>query len=233
MPAKAAWTAWAADHPEWWSLGLSAAAWAGILASPGHAAWPPLCLANQPSDGTGMLLFCALMPVAMVPPLAVPLIRHVAVRSLVDRRRRAVTVFLLGTLAPWLLVAMAAAAAMRWLPARMAALGFVLAALWQLTPLKRRALRRCHRTFPLTLTGWGAHRDCFVHGTGYGMGCIGSCWAMMLGLMLAGHDPVLAVCVQGLALVERRTRMPHLGSSAAILAGFAGVVALSATRLVG
>ena len=88
---------------------------------------------------------------------------------------------------------MAGAAAMRWLPARMAASGFVLAALWQLPPVKRRALRRCHRTFPLTLTGWGAHRDCFVHGTGYGMGCIGSCWAMMLGLMLAAGITVFGV----------------------------------------
>ena len=122
MRGKAVWAAWASDHPEWWSLGLSAAAWACILAFPGHAAWPPLCLANEVSGGAGMLLFCGLMPVAMIPPLAVPLIRHVAVRSLVERRQRAVSVFLLGTLAPWLLVAMAGAAAMRWLPAWMAAM---------------------------------------------------------------------------------------------------------------
>ncbi len=142
MALKAAWSAWAADHPEWWSLGLSAAAWAGILSWPSHPAWPPLCLAEQPSGGTGTLLLCGLMPVAMIPPLAVPLIRHVAVRSLAERRPRAWAAFLLGTLAPWLLVAMGAAAAMRCLPAWMAATGFALAALWQLTPLKRRALRR-------------------------------------------------------------------------------------------
>jgi hypothetical protein len=56
---------------------------------------------------------------------------------------------------------------------------------------------------------------------------------MMLGVMLAGHDPIAAVCVQGLAFVERQTPTPRLGLSAALLAGFAGVVALSATRHIG
>ncbi len=245
-PAAASWADWAGDHPEWWALGLSAGAWCGLLWR--HAADPGGALCHTgPAAGfadaigaswrsgalTGMLLGCVLMVIAMVPPMAVPLVRHVAARSFAVRRHRAVAGFLAGITGVWLLAAGAALivlAGQPWVSAESHAavgLGFLLAAGWQFAPLKRRALLRCHRTVPLASAGWRADRDCLLFGAGYAGGCVGSCWAMMLAAVLAGHDPLVSLCVQGVALAERQARAPWVTGSAVVLLACGGLMLVS------
>ena len=156
-----------------------------------------------------MLVGCALMVVAMVPVLAVPLVRHVSVRSFPGRRDRAVALFLGGSACVWLVAGLTVVVGLVCLPPpRWAAVvAFVVAAIWQLTPAKRRALLRCHRTVPFAPLGWRADRDCFLFGVSNGAGCVASCWAMMLATMVAGHDPITMICVQGIAMAERRSRL--------------------------
>ena len=103
---------------------LSLAAWL-VVVGDGHSAhgWT-LCLASGPGERRGfianlqaawstgaqstLLLAWATMILAMMPPLAVPMIRHVAARSFAPRRDRAIVGFLTGMLGLWLLVGLVA-----------------------------------------------------------------------------------------------------------------------------
>lgn len=231
-PASGAqdWREWAGDHPEWWSLALSSGAWLALLVHGAAAGTDTLCLVGPNHAGAissawrsgmlgAMLLGCTLMVVAMVPVLAVPVVRHVSVRTFPGRRARAVALFLSGSLGVWLLAGVTTVMGLTWLalPRWAAAAALAVAALWQLAPAKRWALLRCHRTVPLAPSGWRADRHCFFFGVSNGLGCIASCWAMMLAAMIAGHDPIMAVCIQGVALAERQSRQPWVQGSALVL----------------
>jgi predicted metal-binding membrane protein len=237
---------WVAAHPEWWSLAISAAAWIVLFGQTPMPALSELCLAPggaAPSDfadwlriawekvvGGRMLLDWAVMTLAMVPPLAIPLVRHVAIRSFAHRRHLALAEFLGGALLAWLIVgvvilAALSAASQSWAGKPFAALLFFVAALWQFAPAKRRALRRCHRTIPLSPTGWRADRDCASYGFQFGRSCVASCGFMMTASVVGAHSPIICLCVQLVALAERRAREPEPLPSALIL-GACGAVAL-------
>ena len=169
------------------------------------------------------------MVLAMVPPLAMPAVRHVTARSLPQRRRRAAAGFLAAAAAPWLIFGVGAVVlavivdGARW---PMVA-GFLVAALWQLTPVKRDMLRLCHRSVALAATGWAADRDCLAFGWTQGLACLGSCWAMMLAPMLA-HDSLPAMlAVQIIAISERWTSRPEIVRSALLLTGGAGLAIIA------
>lgn len=239
----ARWADWTAAHPEWWSLVVSAAAWTMLLGRAGAAGAGPLCQAHPSrigdlAEGLGvawrsgvlgeMMRGWGLMVVAMVPVLAVPMIRHVAARSFADRRGRAAGLFLAGSVAVWLILGAAVSLLVVLLPTVRwaAAAGFLAAAWWQVSPAKRQALSRCHRTFALAASGWPADRDCLLFGARNGIACVASCWAMMVAAMFAGHGPLLTLCVQGVALAERRSRRPRVNASAVVLLGCGAFVLL-------
>jgi predicted metal-binding membrane protein len=143
--------------------------------------------------GGGSLIAAAptwgLMAVAMMVPPALPAVRHVAVNSLYWRRRQAVVEFLLGFLAIWVAFSVVVLGSLsNWEPARsewVLAAALALAAAWQLTPLKWRALRRCHRPSPLPPFGWRATAGAVGFGWRNGAYCLLSCWAMMVAVALA------------------------------------------------
>ncbi|HEU4944271.1 MAG TPA: DUF2182 domain-containing protein [Solirubrobacterales bacterium] len=132
----------------------------------------------------------ALMAGAMMLPTAMPAVRHVAVNSLYWRRRRATLEFIAVYLGIWAVFSvLVLGVALSRAPADSAlALPLVLAvaALWQLTPLKRRALRACHRPRPLPPYGWRATAGVARFGLGNGGACLASCWAMMLTMAVVG-----------------------------------------------
>lgn len=168
------------------------------------------------------------MVVAMMPPLVLGAIRATSRGSLWCRRNRAIGVFLVGYLSPWLILGLVVAAMTAelglgdrsGLPA-LAAVGFGVAAAWQITSVKRRALWSCHRTAPLAPDGWRANRDCIHYGWDIGKRCLVSCWALMLACALAGHSLPAMVCAGGLAAAERYTARPRL----LVIAGGLAVVA--------
>lgn len=176
-----------------------------------------------------MLLEWVLMTLAMVPPLAIPLTRHVAARSFADRRERATIGFLGGAVFAWLLAGLVALPLIQLVPASwhgspgLGASAFLFAAAWQLTPCKRRALLRCHRTAPLEPLGWRADRDCARFGFGYGRACVASCGVMMFASMLVTHSLGSALWIQAVAFAERRSRRAGPWVSAGLLAGWAAV----------
>jgi predicted metal-binding membrane protein len=228
---------WLDRHPEWWVLTLSGAAWLGIACLAGPMATGSLCVAARgglTGDLAGRLLAqwrigaldqmlgaWAVMALAMVPPLTLPMLRYVATRSFAFRRMRALALSLAGLLCPWLAAGVIGIALLAVAPVpdgRLAALAFALAALWELSPIKRRALRRCHRAVPLAAQGWRADRDCFVFGCARGLDCLVSCWAMMLAVMLADHALAAILLTQALAFAERRAREPRVERCAVVLA---------------
>lgn len=156
----------------------------------------------------------ALMTVAMMVPAAAPAVRHVAGRSLWWRRRRAVLEFLLIFLGLWFLYgALVLGALSSWEPvaspyALVAALA--LAALWQLTPLKREAMRACHRSRPLPPRGWRASAGVVDFALHNGAACLASCWAMMLAAALAGPGTLLWMgAMTGVMAAEKAAEAPQ------------------------
>jgi predicted metal-binding membrane protein len=238
---------WHADHPEWWTLSISAAAWAVLLL---HATTPyawALCVSPAANTISGfgakgwaawqsgalgsMMVGWIAMTAAMMPPLAIPLIRHVAVRSFEFRRNRSVALFLAGIFGVWLLAGVAGVLVLVLAEATGARFGdspsvagFLLAALWQLTTVKRRALLRCHRTFSLAPFGWRADWDCLRYGFAYSLDCLASCWALMFATVLATHGLIVCLWVQAIVLMERYARRARLRWSAL------GLVTLAALR---
>jgi len=227
-----------------WVLLFSAAAWTLLLLFGPMPLAFPLCLpsssylagrvgagleaARQTGAVVSAMTGWALMVVAMAPPLAMPLIRHVSVRSFAQRRCRAVMEFTVGGIAPWLVAGVAAVPVLISVPmsglgqSATASLAFAVAAAWQLTPAKCLALRRCHRTMPLAPRGIQADRDCLRYGVVYGGYCVASCWAMMLAAMLSAHAWLAMLYVQFIAMEERRPGRPSATATAlALLAGSA------------
>jgi predicted metal-binding membrane protein len=180
----------------------------------------------------------AVMSSAMMLPAALPAVRHVAVNSLRWRRGRAIAEFLTVYLATWtaygVLVLGALALAGQVQSMILIPLALALAAAWQLTQSKRRALRACHLSSPLPLRGWRASAGVARFGLRNGGACLGSCWAIMLlsavvtsGRLLWMLALTALVCAEKLsnrpALATRRTAA--LLGSGALGAGLLAVVA--------
>lgn len=164
-------------HPEWWALGLALCAWAVLIAANVGEDGTERAEAHQhlvDSIGSSLLVGIAhwqLMVMAMMLPVVVPSLRVAAFRSLWRRRHRAVAGFLVGYLAVWALAGLAVSCLLAWVPglthawqSEAAAGAFFLAACWQWSRIKQRALVACHRTIPLSPSGSRADRDCIVFG---------------------------------------------------------------------
>lgn len=226
---------WFARHPEWWMLAASLAAWVMLALAPSNPLLP-LCTAAGLTEAaipgiverplSAHLLAWAAMVVAMMPPLVILSVRHIAFRSFRRRRHRAIGGFLAGYLGTWLIagpaflpVAMLAPALSPMQRAVVVSSAFGAAIAWQLTPRKLSALWRCHRTVSLPPLGWCADLACLRFGAGIAASCLMSCWAMMASL-LAVNGAAAMGCVAAAMIHERyqpRAR-PALGGSILLLA---------------
>jgi predicted metal-binding membrane protein len=167
------------------------------------------------------------MTIAMMGPAAIPAIRHVCDSSLRWRRSRAAFEFVVVYLATWAAVGAAAlSVASRLTPSRVTlAVALVVAAVWQLTPQKRRSLWNCHRAVPLPATGTRATLGCAHFALVHGRACVGSCWAVMatMAVVPGGHF-LLAAALTPVVLHERRARRPRRASrQSAVVLGIASV----------
>jgi predicted metal-binding membrane protein len=231
---------WLARHPEWWVLAVSAGAWLVLAVAAQHRMLPALCLAPSTDPLTASLAGLqaaqkssqlawevadwVLMIAAMMLPLVVLPVRHVAFRSFRDRRHRAIAEFLAGYVGVWILAGMAllpvpiAASALGATQNRLVvAIGYSIAVAWQLTPFKMGALRRCHRTVPLAPDGWRAAAACIRFGLGSGGSCLASCWALMAVPVLTSHGLAAMACIQAVMVRERYQRRPRPQTAASIL----------------
>jgi predicted metal-binding membrane protein len=178
-----------------------------------------------------------LMATAMMVPASMPAVSHVGTKSLFWRRRRATVEFLAVFLALWIAVG---AAVLEPLSAwglvgstYGLAAALALAALWQLTPLKRKAMLACHRSRPLPPRGWRASAGVVDFALHNGSACVASCWAMMLAASLAGPTSLLWMGgMTGVMTAEKVAEKPRAASRrVAALLGVAACGALLATLL--
>jgi predicted metal-binding membrane protein len=175
----------------------------------------------------------ALMVVAMMLPSAVPAVRHVAANSLRRRRARAMVTFAAIYLVIWMAVgAVVMAALPAWTaldPDAVAAGALALAAVWQLSLPKRRALRDCHRPSPLPPSGRRATAGVARFALRNGTACVRACWAMMLAMAVATTATTFwMVAITGLVLTEKLAPRPRQATRAGavlLAAGSALVVA--------
>jgi predicted metal-binding membrane protein len=238
-----AWIALIAFHPAgtppdsgrtgglfWWCL-VRAQRTVGSPAPTGHGV-------GVSTATVASLSMWSLMVVAMMLPSAIPAVRHVAIKSFRWRRQRAMVEFAAVYVALWVLfgglVLMVFA---RWTPARpdlVLAMALAVAAAWQLTMAKRRAIVRCHRSYPLPPKGWRATAGVAHFALRNGSACIASCWALMLVAALATSRQLLwMVVVTGIVSAEKLLRKPRRATrySAALLGAAAlgtGLLALTA-----
>ena len=177
------------------------------------------------------------MVAAMMLPVVAPHARRIGLRSLWPRRQRSMAAFLLGYLAVWaalgtVIVAALAAAGTQHPPPTALVVVLVVAAGWQVSPPRRRVLRRCEAPRPAALRGWPADRDALVTGGRTGLRCAFTCGPAMLA-MAVSHSVWLMGGLLVLLLTER-ARGPNPGQRAGRpheawgLVGFAGIAALAA-----
>ena len=223
---------WIDKHPEWWTLAASLCGWILIGLASENSTFLFICSSQRfdlietiAAHVQSWPLFFRLGPefmgwllmiVAMMLPLTIASVRHVAFRSFAWRRDRAIACFLLGYLAVWAFVGVALmpfAILVRSLGDTGSMFymlfGVLLTLGWQLTAMKSRALRRCHRTATLSPRGWRADLDCLRFGLAAGGNCVVSCWALMTTLFLGYHGLLLMACAQAIVAFERYQLSPR------------------------
>jgi predicted metal-binding membrane protein len=179
-----------------------------------------------------------LMVLAMMLPMAAPQARLVALRSVWVRRHRAAVVFALGYVAVWsavgLPVVVAVAASPVAPPAWLGPTLLGLAALWQVSPWRRRTLRRCGAVRLGSPRGSSADRNCLDVGARAGGVCVVGCGPAMLPMAVQPMAPWSLPVMAGVLVVmlaERASgpdparRMGRRGPAVA-LAGIAVAAAL-------
>jgi predicted metal-binding membrane protein len=176
------------------------------------------------------------MTVGMMVPVTLPAVRHVGLNSLRSRRWRAMTLYLAVYIGVWVVFGIVAligeriAREITGLDSRvLLAFALTMAAIWQLTRTKRRALFACRRTVPLPPVGRRADAGCARFALLQGWRCVVSCWALMLIMLMVGHAGLIwMVVLTALILVEELTRLGRrlLRPSAAALAFVGGLVVL-------
>ncbi len=147
------------------------------------------------------------MTVAMMMPVAAVAADRIAAASLWRRRHVAVVEYLASYLGVWSVFGLAAI----WLvdmvwpagaPAVSPAIALLAAALWRVTPLRKRAMRRCGRPTYVSVRGWRADWDCVMGGIAHGRRCVLTC-APVMAVMALAHSVLLMVALTVMLLTER------------------------------
>jgi predicted metal-binding membrane protein len=171
--------------------------------------------------------------IGMMGPLALPGTRHVFENSFRYRRDWSVVTFLaafcglwvgFGLVASGLLAIVADVVGPTTINASLV-VALLVAAAWQVSPVKRRALRDCHRAVPLPPHGWPATSACLRYGAVFGVRCLLACGGLMLPMFAASQGHVFFGAFAMIAAVgERRVlmlrRSPVLVSAGLLAIGF-------------
>ncbi len=155
--------------------------------------------------GFYVTVWVVMMAAMMFPSVAPMVLMHARIQAGQRERRKAVAagatpVFVAGYLASWMLWGLAAYAvldlgralsidALSWDRGGPYLAGgvIVLAAVYQLTPLKDACLKRCRSPMMFLLTSWRPGRvGALRMGISHGAWCVGCCWGLMAALFALG-----------------------------------------------
>lgn len=215
----------------WWSVRM-AADMAGM-----GATMAGMTMGQMLSFGGFVLAWLAMMAAMMLPAIT-PVLRLYALAA-AQGRVAPLPFFVVAYLVVWTLPAIPAYSAWRWLEtpllqgafwaARLAGAVLVVAAVWQLTPLKAACLRHCRSPLSFFMQyGSGAARPlgAFRMGAAHGLFCLGCCWAMMAVLVALGTmNLAWMLALSLLIFLEKNApaggRVAVLGALVFVLAGMA------------
>ncbi|ORM32797.1 DUF2182 domain-containing protein [Williamsia sp. 1135] len=196
------------SRPEWTVLAAVVAAWIVwctlAMRSGGHADHAQVQSYSMAAalDSGAMWL---VMVMAMMLPATVPAIRYVAYATRRQRRQRSILLFAAGFVAVWVVLGVPVLGVAEIIggPVWIGVLALSAAALYELTPLKRKALRRCHRTLPIRFDGRPADQSCLRFGIHQGYWCVHTCGPAMVAVVLLGHPLLVTALVGAILFAER------------------------------
>jgi predicted metal-binding membrane protein len=196
-----------------------------VVASAGDTS----ALGLGPVVGHGLVVVAM---VAVMAPLVAANVRFAALRSPRRNRRLVALSVTSGWAAVWV-VGAAGLGVLAWLAVGLVGrpgavvLATLVAVGWQWTGRKRRSLSRCHRVLAPPLAPRAARRAGRRHGRELGLSCLASCAPMMAIMVVAGHGPLVAAPLTGIAWYERRRRPHHdpARQETSVALGAAGAVA--------
>lgn len=206
---------------------LSAAAWLALWlwgASPYARYLSHHALAEARGGGLLIGVFTLgwlLMIIAMMLPTTLPLVNLFArLTRQREARRQLLALLLLGYLGIWTLFGFAAYAGdwalhemthrFVWLEANawlLGALTFVLAGIYQFTPLKYKCLDGCRSPMSFVTAHWRGRREraqSFLLGVHHGLFCVGCCWTLMLLMFAVGSSSLGWMLVLGLFMAAEK-----------------------------
>ena len=223
-------------RPEWRVAATAAVAWLALLAGLGmHRAH--VGPDHSPLGVLAGLPGWSVMVVAMMVPATLPAVRHVGLNSMRRRRERAMAIYTTVYVGAWALFGVTALGAHHVLTVHLGvgdtgalALALAVAAGWQLTRAKRRALYACGRTVPLPPIGHRADAACARYALLHARRCMQSCWAIMLVMVAVGQSSLVwMVALTALVVAEELTvRGRRFTRPAAAVLAVAAVVVLAA-----
>lgn len=209
-------------------IGISAVVWVLLLVNPGHIMTIEHChvSASGPSATSFSMLLAmnpfseqllgwGLMVVAMMLPKLILPIQQIYLQSFKRYRLLHSVLFVLGYMAIWMLAGGVMIAVimgfnlvmpMSYVPAFIL---FIIAVVWQFSPIKQRYLNKGHDHRSLAAFGWKANRDALMYGVMHGVWCVGSGWAIMLFPMLLPQGHNLAMIVVTFIMISEHMEHPR------------------------
>ena len=207
---------------------ISIFVWTLLLVNPGHIMAMKYChvFASCPSATSfqmllEMKLFSAqligwgLMVVAMMLPKLILPIQFIYQQSFKRYRFLCSLLFVFGYILVWMVVGVFMIEIimgvnlllpMSYIPAFVL---FVIALVWEISPIKQRFLNLGHDHRILSAFGWKAFRDSLFFGLTHGVWCIGSGWALMLFPMLLPKGHNLAMLVVTFIMISEHLEYPR------------------------
>ncbi|MFT3832775.1 MAG: DUF2182 domain-containing protein [Micropruina sp.] len=227
---------WPSQHPEWLALLLASASWVWLAVAlgwftsgsgwglPGHH--HGVEGGDAPHSTDGQLLIWVAMVFAMMVPTTIPHLRYLGFNTRTSRRQRSIALFLLGYVVVWL--APGFALSLIGSPAPWVVAVVVLAAgAWELTAVKRRALRRCCRTWPVGYAGASADSAAVEYGLRHGVTCLLVGGPAMVALTLAGHPAWATVALAALMAAQKLLSRPDRWRTVVAIGWLASGVAVA------
>lgn len=212
----------------WWSLRMAAEMMGG------SGAMGAVDMGHAMSLGAFLVAWAAMMA-AMMLPAVLPVVRLYG-RAATAGRAAPLPFFVGGYLALWIATGLPAYLAWQALEAplasgevwagRLAGATLLVAAVWQLTPLKSLCLRHCRSPISFFLRhggGIGRPRGALRMGLSHGGFCLGCCWALFAVLVAVGTMNIAWMVGLATLIVLERTAP---GGERIALAGAAGLAAL-------
>ena len=146
------------------------------------------------------------MILAMTPPLLIREIAYLWRSSLRRARYLAVTSFVIGYAAVWMISGAALSTLLGLITINTGhiVLAAVLAILWHASPARQRPLNACHRLPALRVFGPAAHWDSIRYGVQTGGNCVAACFLVMLLTFMVTRQHLATMAIAAVVMTIER-----------------------------